>query len=168
MSMHSEGSDAVRERDAGSLPRCRALTANNSASAFEGVWRTVEVVVAGADASDIQTRCDAGHLSREALQPGRSACRRCAAGVEGSGGSICGRTARGVGSLRRRGRHVRAEWQQCRHDAGDGGEESRRHDERRDERLHLSAKRRHADTDAGSHALGSECAPVTIKLARVE
>ena len=43
-----------------------ALKANDSRAAFEGVWRTVGVSVGGPAP---QSRRDAGHLSREPLQP---------------------------------------------------------------------------------------------------
>ena len=46
------------------------VTASDSRAAFEGVWRTVEVVVPGPTPQTFRVSCNAGHLSREALQPG--------------------------------------------------------------------------------------------------
>ena len=123
---------------------------------FQGVWRTVEVVVPGPTGRTFRPEATLAifhgrHYSRvevHAEQP------RHAAGRPGDG--FRRPAARRVGTLRRRSGHLRGERQRHDHDAGDGREESGGDARRGVERLHLPARRRHVDADPGSHARGSE------------
>ena len=121
---------------------------------LEGVWRTVEVVIPssaqtfkpGATLAIFHGR----HYSRVEVhaEGPRPVLKDPAAASASELRAMWGPFVGEAGTFEVSGNEV--------DDAGTRGEESRGHDERRDQRLHLPAGRRYADADTSSYARGPE------------